>query len=46
MIIQSSNIQLVGQHKAVTRHEVKESLRTWVGDRRPDFEGRGQVNTH
>ena len=42
MIIQSSNIQLAGQHKAVTRHEVKESLRTWVGDRRPDFEGRGQ----
>ncbi|MCB1918761.1 MAG: VCBS repeat-containing protein [Candidatus Competibacteraceae bacterium] len=42
MIIQSSNIQLVGQHKAVTQHEVKESLRMWVGDRRPDFEGRNQ----
>ena len=42
MIVQSSNIQLVGQHKAVTQREVKESLRVWTGDRRPDFEGRGQ----
>lgn len=42
MIIQSSNIQMVGQHKAVTQREVKESLRMWTGDRRPDFEGRGQ----
>ncbi|MCB1778274.1 MAG: hypothetical protein KDI50_12640, partial [Candidatus Competibacteraceae bacterium] len=42
MIIQSSNMQLASQHKAVTRHEIKESLRMWVGDRRPDFEGRGR----
>ncbi|MCP5158413.1 MAG: VCBS repeat-containing protein [Gammaproteobacteria bacterium] len=44
MKIASSNIQLVSQHTAVTHHEVKESLRMWVGDRRPDFEGRGQSN--
>lgn len=40
MKIASSNIQLTGQHAAVTQREVKESLRMWVGDRRPDFEGR------
>lgn len=42
MKIDSSSIQLASQHAAVTQREVKESLRMWVGDRRPDFEGRNQ----
>lgn len=40
MKIASSNIQLLSQHTAVTKNESRESLRMWVGDRRPDFEGR------
>ena len=46
MKIAASNIQLTSQHAAVTQREVKESLRTWVGDQRPDFEGRGRGQTH
>lgn len=42
MKIASSSIQLAGQHAAVTQHERQESLRMWVGDRRPDFEGRNR----
>lgn len=42
MKIQSSEVSLAGQHQAVKKHEVSESLKSWVGDRRPDFEGRGQ----
>lgn len=42
MKIQSSEMSLAGQHQAVKKHVVSESLRSWVGDRRPDFEGRGQ----
>ena len=42
MKIAGSTIQLASQHAAVTQHEVKESLRMWVGDQRPDFEGRGR----
>lgn len=42
MKIAASSVQLFSQHAAVTQHEVQESLRTWVGDRRPDFEGRGR----
>lgn len=42
MKIQSSEVSLAGQHRAVKKHEVSESLKSWVGDRRPDFEGRGQ----
>lgn len=40
MKIASSDISLISQHAAVTHTEVKESLRMWVGDQRPDFEGR------
>ena len=40
MKIASSNIALLSQHSAVTQNERKESLRMWIGDRRPDFEGR------
>ena len=42
MKIASSNIQLASQHTAVTQHEVKESLRMWKGNQRPDFEGRNR----
>jgi hypothetical protein len=40
MKIESSNILLSSQHSAIEKHTVKESLRMWIGDRRPDFEGR------
>lgn len=39
MKIASSTVQMASQHTAVTQREVKESLRMWVGDNRPDFEG-------
>lgn len=42
MIIASSNILLTSQHKAIETHTVSESLITWVGDQRPDFEGRSR----
>ncbi|MFO1372878.1 MAG: hypothetical protein U1F42_11000, partial [Candidatus Competibacteraceae bacterium] len=42
MKIASSTTQLFSQHSAVTKQDVKESLRMWTGDRRPDFEGRGR----
>jgi len=42
MKIQSSSITLAGRHLAVQKHHKSESLRAWVGDRRPDFEGRGR----
>ncbi|MBS4099479.1 MAG: hypothetical protein KGZ83_21965 [Sulfuricella sp.] len=42
MKIQSSEMSLSGQHLAVKTHTISESLKSWVGDRRPDFEGRGQ----
>lgn len=40
MKIESSNILLSSQHSAIEKHTLKESLRMWVGDQRPDFEGR------
>lgn len=50
MKIESSNILLNSQHSAIEKHTVKESLRVWVGDQRPDpsvglragFEGRSR----
>ena len=42
MKIARSMVQMVSQHAAVTQHEIKESLRMWVGDRRPGFEGQRQ----
>jgi len=41
MKIQNSVIQMASQHQAVQKHSKSESLRTWVGSRRPDFEGNG-----
>ena len=40
MIIASSNILLASQHQAIEKHTIKESLRMWAGNPRPDFEGR------
>lgn len=40
MKIASSNIQLASQHVAIKQHTVRESLKMWTGDKRPDFEGR------
>lgn len=40
MTIAGSSVHLSGQSDLVVRDEVKESLRMWVGDRRPDFESR------
>lgn len=39
MRIQNSAIQMASQHQAVQKHSKSESLRTWVGGRRLDFEG-------
>ncbi len=39
MLIQSSNILMTSQHLAVQEQTKTESLKLWVGDRRPDFEG-------
>ncbi len=39
MKIAGSTVQMTSQHAAVSQREVKESLRAWVGDSRPDFEG-------
>lgn len=43
MKIQSSEVLLSGQHKAVQKHSKSESLKAWVGNQRPDFEGRARV---
>ena len=42
MKIVSSGMQMASSHASAQHHEVKETLRMWVGDRRPDFEGRGR----
>ncbi|MBL0208308.1 MAG: VCBS repeat-containing protein [Propionivibrio sp.] len=39
MKIDSASVQLDSSHSSQQRHELKTSLRAWVGDRRPDFEG-------
>jgi hypothetical protein len=41
MKIASSEMQLASSHTSHQHHEVRESLRMWVGNQRPDFEGRG-----
>ncbi|MBI2306456.1 MAG: VCBS repeat-containing protein [Rhodocyclales bacterium] len=41
MRIASAELQLTSTHVSQQHHEVSESLRAWVGDRRPDFEGNG-----
>ena len=39
MKIASSELQLDASHAKVQHHEIRESLRAWIGER-PDFEGR------
>lgn len=39
MKIDSASALLESSHSSLQRHELKESLRVWIGDRRPDFEG-------
>ena len=43
MKIDNSTIGLASQHASSRQHTVEESLRAWVGDRRPDFEQRGDA---
>jgi hypothetical protein len=43
MKIQSSEVLLSGQHQSVQKHSKSETLRAWIGNQRPDFEGRGQA---
>lgn len=40
MKIASATLQLESSHAKLQHHELRESLRAWVGDRRPNFEGR------
>lgn len=42
MKIASASMQMTSSHAAATRREAQESLRIWVGQTRPDFEGRTQ----
>lgn len=43
MKIENSTVGLTSQHASSRRHTVEESLRAWVGDRRPDFEQRNDA---
>jgi len=40
MKIENSNILLSSQHSSIEKRTISESFRMWVGDQRPDFEGR------
>lgn len=42
MKVSEFTVQLAAAHSAERRSDVRESLRAWVGDRRPDFEGRAR----
>lgn len=39
MRVVGSELQMASTRTAYQQHETRESLRMWVGDRRPDFEG-------
>ena len=39
MKIDSASVLLDSSHSSLQRHELKESLRVWIGDRRPDLDG-------
>lgn len=41
MKIASAAVDLASSHYSASQHQVRESLRAWVGNERPDFEGRG-----
>ena len=40
MKIDMSSVQMAAAHAAASRHTEQQSLKVWVGDTRPDFEGR------
>lgn len=42
MRIASAEVQMTSTHASQQHHEIQESLRMWVGDRRPDFADDGQ----
>lgn len=47
MKIAAAALQFESSHAKLQRHELRESLRVWVGNRRPDFEERPkQQNQH
>ncbi|MBJ6725495.1 hypothetical protein [Geomesophilobacter sediminis] len=39
MVITESSVSLASSHLSLESYQRKESLKAWVGDRRPDFEG-------
>ncbi len=41
MKIASAEMQMASTHASQQHHEIRESLRMWVGNSRPDFEGNG-----
>jgi hypothetical protein len=43
MKIATSNLQLTSEHRAISQRTLEESLKTWTGDTRPDFEGRASA---
>lgn len=45
MKIAADSVTLAASHTASSHQSVRESLRAWVGDRRPDFEGREQAGS-
>ena len=45
MKIESSSIAFASQHTRVSQVSVEETMRAWVGNQRPDFEGQEAVNS-
>lgn len=45
MKIDTSAVTMAATHTASSRDEVRETLRAWVGDRRPDFEARERTGS-
>lgn len=45
MKIATSDLQLTASHASLQHREIRENLKMWVGDQRPDFEGRGKPAT-
>ena len=43
MKLTASNVLLSSERTFTKTDEVRESLRAWVGDRRPDFEGKNPL---
>jgi hypothetical protein len=44
MRIASAAVQMDSSHAALQQHELKETLRSWIGNRRPDLEGTQRGN--